>query len=339
MKYNDYARLRNYDNKQLLSYELSAMSVHLTKDNCIKIDNKSELSRLLEDKLEKPSPKVCERNYRSMIVIDFMACARRVPVKKSKLIIFGDFARNIWDTFKCLFRNCDRVDIVFILYLEKSTKGSGRGRRTRSTAINDSIQYADQPLPVSMDGLWAPSSNKEQLQQFVITWLMSTYTGHKGLYLGVCLPGYHTGCINIKSGICTPIPMLKCDHEEADDRLMFHINHSITIDNHQEIVLASADTDIFVCSLFHFARWMYFDFQELWILCGQGLTSRAVPVDDTAALLDSEAIDIVPAVHALKGCDTTSKVDTKKAALEVAESDLSELLLSFAREPLAADII
>ena len=166
LKYIDYARLQNYDISQMLSYELSAMCLHLTEDNCIRKSNKSELlSRLREDKLEKQSPKVSERNYRSMIVIDIMANARRVPVKKSQIN---------YNTNLCLSRNCDRVDIVLELYLEKSIKQSERGRRKKSTASNVSIQCADQHLLVSMDSFWASSTNKEQLQQFVIIWLINT---------------------------------------------------------------------------------------------------------------------------------------------------------------------
>ena len=64
-----------------------------------------------------------------------------------------------------------------------------------------------------------------------------------------------------------------------------------------------------------------------------------MPIHDISASLNSEAIYIMPPVHALTGCDTTSKIVTKKAALEVAKSDLSELLLCFAKEPLTADMI
>ena len=201
-----------------------------------------------------------------MIVIDFMAKLMRGTLSN----ICPEIA----------------IELIYDLYLEKSTKQSERGRRKKSTDISVSIQYADQPLPVSMDSCWASSSNKEQLQQSFTTWLTNTYTDHKDLYLGGCLPGDLTGCINIKYGICTGIPMLKCDHEEADDRLMFYINHNITVDHYQEIILASADTDIFLCFLFHFTRWMYFDLQEVWVLCR--LTSRTVPIHDKAASLNSE---------------------------------------------------
>ena len=59
--------------------------------------------------------------------------------------------------------------------------------------------------------------------------------------------------------------------------------------------------------------------QELWILKGQGTLKRSVPVHDLLDKMDSSVIDILPAVHALSGCDTTSKVGTKRQALRFAE--------------------
>ena len=64
-------------------------------------------------------------------------------------------------------------------------------------------------------------------QQCFITWLSNTYSGSKDLHLGGCHPGNLTGCISVKSGSCSPVQLLMIDDEEADDRLMFHINHGV----------------------------------------------------------------------------------------------------------------
>ena len=149
------------------------------------------------------------------------------------------------------------------------------------------VQHDDQPLLVSMDSFWASESNKMQLQQYFITWLTKNYSDDKYVYLGGCLPGDFTGCVIISSGLSRPVTLLKCNHEEADDRLMFHINHGIKVDRYQKVIIASADTDVFVSSLFHFTRWTHSDLNELWMLCGQGLTSRAVPLHDIAERIHS----------------------------------------------------
>ena len=49
-------------------------------------------------------------------------------------------------------------------------------------------------------------------------------------------------------------PLLKCDHEENDDRMMFHANHAIRVENYKNLVIASGHTDGFVRALYHFGR-------------------------------------------------------------------------------------
>ena len=119
---------------------------------------------------------------------------------------------------------------------------------------------------------------------------------------------------------------------------MFHVNHAVTVENFRRIIVASAATDVFVCLMYHFSRWMYFDLTEIWVLGGQGATSRAIPVHDLAERIGQNVRDILPAVHALTGCDTTSKVETKKSALKAVECRGSELLSSFEKEPLFDDV-
>ena len=112
--------------------------------------------------------------------------------------------------------------------------------------------------------------------------------------------------------------LLKCDHEEADD-LTFHINHAVIIDQFQKVIVASADTDVFICLMYHFRHWSMYELEELWVVKGQGISSRAVPVHNLVKLMKSDVVDVLPAVHALSGCDTTGNGGTKKSALQAAE--------------------
>ena len=42
---------------------------------------------------------------------------------------------------------------------------------------------------------------------------------------------------------------LICEHEEADDRIMYHINHAVTVQNYEKVIVASTDTDIFMFAI------------------------------------------------------------------------------------------
>ena len=61
------------------------------------------------------------------------------------------------------------------------------------------------------------------------------------------------------------------------------------------------------------------------MLCGQGSTKRAVPIHEIATILDNTITDILLQVRALTGCDTTSKIGTKRSALQVASTPAAEL--------------
>ena len=74
-----------------------------------------------------------------------------------------------------------------------------------------------------------------------------------------------------------------------------------------------------------------YEMEELWVITGQGNSSRAAPVYNLVRLMKSDVVDVLPAVHALSGCDTTSKVGTKKSALQAAEETGHEQLLSFGK--------
>ena len=54
---------------------------------------------------------------KSMVV---MAQARKVPVKKAKIRTFGVFGQFLWKKFKYFGNECEKVDIIFDLYLDSS---------------------------------------------------------------------------------------------------------------------------------------------------------------------------------------------------------------------------
>ena len=147
-----------------------------------------------------------------------------------------------------------------------------------------------------------------------------------------------TICLKLHNGIVQSLHLLKCNHEEADDRIMYHVNHAVAIDNFTRMIVASADTDVPVCLMYHFSRWKQFNLKELWVLGGQGTTRRAVPVHNLVAAMDPRVVNVLPAVHSLSGCDTTSKVSRKKSTLKVA-SLRSDLLEGFGQGLLSENMI
>jgi hypothetical protein len=68
--------------------------------------------------------------------------------------------------------------------------------------------------------------------------------------------------------------------------------------------------------LYHFVvNWKHLGLDELWIIRNSGLKRSILPLTKICLTLGEELIKCLPALHALTGCDTTSKIATKLAAL------------------------
>jgi len=125
----DVARLRQYDLQTLLQYELTSCSFYLTKDGNLRKSAKADLAKELKQSLEKIPTDVAPSDMDSVIIFDFMAFSRRVPVKKLKLVTYEDLFKHLFGTFKRHSTNSKRIDIVFDIYLDSSIKQHERTRR------------------------------------------------------------------------------------------------------------------------------------------------------------------------------------------------------------------
>ena len=102
------------------------------------------------------------------------------------------------------------------------------------------------------------------------------------------------------------------NQEESDTRIILHALHA----DEQfgkgsvkgRITIKCSDTDVLVLCVHYYQRMHNTD--QLWLLIGS-ITSikdgrRYIPVHDLCRSLSSITCEILPAAHALTGCDTTS---------------------------------
>ena len=257
-----------------------------------------------------------------MVVIDFMGYANKMPTKKMKLKTFGDLMTCLISKFKNLAETCTRVDIVFNLYHENSINAHERNRQCTKSGITTIVSHSDQPLPIDIDALWSLSQNNVSFQQFSIKWVLETQKNINNLYLGGAHEDDETSCIHLKHGSAEQETLLKCNLEEADDRIFFHVRKICSVP------IAFPDTDILVCSLYHYHKLMPFDLNDFWAISEINLVN----------LFGCDVVDILPAVHALTGCDTTSKVGTKSKALKTAIS-CGNLVQTFGKDEINDEMI
>ena len=115
---------------------------------------------------------------------------------------------------------------------------------------------------------------------------------------------------------------------------MLHINDGVVKHRVQSVLVDSPDTDVFVNLIFHFNK--TWQLQKLYVKLGNRKTRKTVPVHLLVHQLDNGLVLCLPAIHALGGCDSTSKVGPKLSGLK-ASMDLS-LLEGFGVEELSPQI-
>ena len=188
-----------------------------------------------------------------------MAYAIKVPIKKQNLKTYRDFVTSLWKTFQSLSETCSRIDIVFDLYNEQSIKASERSRRNKVKGIETYISGIDQPLPIEIGRFW-PISKSKVLQQVFIQWIIEDIANkdfNKQLFLGGSHKEGDTLCFSVCNGAVTAERLLECTHEEADDRVLFHVKHAVKVGRFGSVAIASPETDIFVSATHHFDKLIY----------------------------------------------------------------------------------
>lgn len=223
--------------------------------------------------------------------------------------------------------NCDEIHIVFDAYREDSIKNAERERRKSREMIVLDVISPNQNVPVVLENFWSSSVSKTAFQKFYAEWLTTNYTGTK---LGISPQAWmvSAGCA----------PRLNSTHEEADDRMIFHVQDILCHrSGTTSLTLSSGDTDVFVCLLYHITvNWRNIGLQELWLISNSGLKQSILPLHDICTALGDELTRCLPALHALTGCDTTSKVSTKLAAVRNAcKPGNSSLICNFDSPQLA----
>ena len=136
-----------------------------------------------------------------------------------------------------------------------------------------------------------------------------------------CFSGASDGatCKGVMDGESVEMPDLCPDLEQADAHIIPHAMHAVRT-GIQRIVALSGDTDVYVLLMHYWGILHSEGLIELWVRAGVGDT-KYIPVHILAPRIEQELCYMLPLVHTLTGCDYTSKVETKYAALNANPSE------------------
>ena len=151
---------------------------------------------------------------------------------------------------------------------------SDRNRSSSTYGIKTAINPLEQPLPAELQKIWVCDDNKISLQQFFIAWICNNYHGDKYVYLGGCHEKVELyECYMLHNGVKSQVRLLHCTHEEADDKMQYHISHAVDIDRISQVLVSSADIDVFCSLMYHFPRWKGKGLELMWVEHNKKLSS------------------------------------------------------------------
>ena len=127
-------------------------------------------------------------------------------------------------------------------------------------------------------------------------------------------------CIQYKDGITSNKENLDKPMEEADLRIIPHIEDSIQSKN-TRIVLLLSNTDFLVLVWYFMQYFTSIGLEELWIQFGTGKNKRSIPVRKLSYKLGPHMCSNLFKAHIITGSDTSSKMGTKAAAIKCGQID------------------
>ena len=177
------------------------------------------------------------------VIVDFMSLIRKVGFEKHLKI--KDALKRAWNSIVAE-SSANRIEIVYDSYLEISIKESLRVIRATQEPIEIVNLNLESPIPPEMEKFWASSTNKGNLQILSRSYFIKEA---KEAHKNIVLSGYITDNdgsldgVEFKDGVINQRKDLNCKEEEADTRLILHVDKAAK-ENFKKFLILSNDMDV-----------------------------------------------------------------------------------------------
>ena len=325
--------------EKLLSFPIGPIPTSLFHDDgtmrkCVKSDLAHELEREICPSFNLPTfdPSL------TVVIRDGMAIIQSLDVKRFSS--FGDLLNFFLKQLSTLFQSASTIVDVFDRYdITDSIKSAERERRSQAAGGHRVYHVNEGSSIPDWKKFLANKRNKQALVCFIGEFISKSYCASNTLPVGQTL--FLAGTFpnpeivkKITNDQITDCTSLFSTQEEADTRLVLHALHA---DEHFKMcnvrgrtIVKCSDTDVLVLAVHYFPRMLNTD--QLWLYMG-AVTSgkdgrRYIPVHELCSSLTNITREILPAAHALTGCDTTSSLFGigKKSVFKLLKSSSAELV-------------
>ena len=193
-----------------------------------------------------------------------------------------------------------RLDVVWDEYIQDSLKESIREKRGKGVRRKVS---GSTKIPGNWKKFLGDQMNKKELFAFLTSKIES-----------FSWPPTKSVCVTSGQAVSAcglSVPMDDCNHEEADTRIMVHIQHALE-HGAETVLVRTVDTDVVVILV-----GLFFDLVtiqpscDFWIAFGMGKNYRLYHINGICGSLGEPRSRALPVFHAFSGCDTTSAFNGK----------------------------
>ena len=324
--------------EKLMSFPIGPIPTSIFHDDgmmrkCVKSDLARELEKDVCSSFTLPP---FEKGS-SVLIRDGMSVIQSMDVKKASN--FGDLAKSYLKQQSIQFESVTTLIDVFDRYdVKDSIKSAERERRTIASSGHKVYQVNEGSSIPDWKRFLGNSKNKQALVSFLGTFCSDFYQTKQPLAEGLTL--YLAGSFYnpevVKKVVANQVSdcvALYSTQEEADTRIILHV---LDMDEQfgqrnvkGRIVIKSSDTDVMVLCIHYFHCLK--STEQLWLFMGSVSSGkdgrRYIPVHEICSSLSNVICEILPAVHAITGCDSTSAFYGigKKSVFKVVKESPHEL--------------
>ena len=312
---------------EVLSYEITSMPGSLAdkKDGAMRHGNKAELLGIFRDEIGRKEwiSTISGEEVDTCIVYDAMAhvhsCGKLKNEKYTELSerylikILAQCKR--MDNVNSIHWVCDRYDQKY------STKELEHKRRGQQTSNFVGHQVSGNITVPQWEELMSRPANKANLLQFIYEdWCQKVkklLPSKLKLFIG---GGFKERSRSVMVTNCKvqKVPQLQSEQEEADTRIILHVQYA-AITGSKRIIVRASDIDVVTLCIHYFSKIK--GISELWIWKSE---SEFIPVHQIVSAMGPKSVNTMMAFHAITGCDTTSRFyrKGKKTAFRSLKSNL-----------------
>ncbi|CAC5359720.1 unnamed protein product [Mytilus coruscus] len=276
---------------------------------------KSDIIHLLEEEVCSSFNLPSYDKSHTVLIRDGIGIIQSMDVKKCST--FGDIVQSYLKILLTCFFNAGTVIDVFDRYdIKNSIKSAERLRRTLSFGAQKVYQVIEGRAIPDWKKFLCNAENKQSLIRLLgeyCEWYFeeSPLEGDAVLFLAGVFNNPEVVKKISCNGVSTSVDLYSTQ-EEADTRILLH---SLYADNQifsnrtkGRIVVQSSDTDVLVLCVHYFPKLE--NTEELWFQTGSVSNlkdgRRFLPVHEICRSLGPSICNLLPASHALTGCDTNS---------------------------------